>query len=226
MPQPDDPGAGDHWIFHFTHVDNLAAIRSSDALRCDVVAREGMTRTEVGDPDIKDSRRRRAIPIEPHGRVGEYVPFYFAPRSPMMFRIACDCRDNVPDRYSGGDKPLAYLVTSVGTAITEGATWVATDGNAATATTEFTSDLNHMARIVDWPLMKADWWNSTPEDPDRQRRRQAEFLVYGELPLRAIRWVAVHSDERASQVGRILMDHALGQRIIVRPNWYYGYERG
>ncbi len=104
-------------------------------------------------------------------------------------------------------------------------TWVATDGNAATATTEFTADLQDMARMVDWPLMSAERWNSTPDDLDRQRRRQAEFLVYGELPLTVIRWVAVQSNELASQVGKLLMDHALGQRIIVRPGWYYGYER-
>ena len=143
----------------------------------------------------------------------------------MMYRIACDRRDGIPNRYAGGDKPLAYLVTSVGAVVAAGATWVATDGNAATATTEFTSDLNAMARMVDWPLMTAERWNNTPQDLDRQRRRQAELLVYGELPLSVIRWVAVHSDERASQVGKLLVDHALGQRIIVRPHWYYGYER-
>jgi hypothetical protein len=110
--------------------------------------------------------------------------------------------------------------------VAAGATWVATDGNAATATTEFTSDLTDMNRMIDWPLMTAERWNSTQDDLDRQRRRQAEFLVYGELPLSVIRWVAVHSDDRASQVGKLLEDHALGQRIIVRPNWYYGYERG
>jgi hypothetical protein len=225
MAQSVVPAVGDRWIYHFTHVDNLGAIRAAGLLRCDSVAREGMTRTEVGDPDIKESRRRRVIPIEPGGRVGDYVPFYFAARSPMMYRIACDRRDSVPNRYSGGDKSLIYLVTSVGAVIDAGSTWVATDGNAATATTEFTADPQDMARMIDWPLMSAQRWNSTPEDLDRQRRRQAEFLVYGELPLTVIRWVAVQSDELASQVGKLLVDHVLGQRIIVRPGWYYGYER-
>ena len=220
------PAVGDRWIYHFTHVDNLAAIRVAGLLRCDAVAREGMTKTEVGARDIKEWRRQRTIPIEPGGHVGDYVPFYFATRSPMMYRIACDRRDNIPGRYTGGDKPLVYLVTTVGAVVAAGSTWVATDGNAATATTEFTSDLDDMARMIDWPLMTAERWNNTPEDLDRQRRRQAELLVYGELPLPVIRWVAVHSDQHASQVDKLLTDHALGQRIIVRPTWYYGYERG
>jgi hypothetical protein len=104
-------------------------------------------------------------------------------------------------------------------------TWVATDGNAATATTEFTSSLNEMAKMIDWPLMRAERWNNTPEDPDRQRRRQAEFLIYRELPLTLVRWVGVQSEQASSQVGKLFADHALARRIIVRPRWYYGYER-
>lgn len=137
---PLSPPGGAHWLYHFTHVDNLATVRRAGCLSCDVVARDGMTRTEVGAKDIKESRRRRAIPLSPGGHVGDYVPFYFAPRSPMMYRIACEHRDSVPDRYDGGDKPLVYLVTSVRAVVDAGLTWIATDGNAATATSEFTSD--------------------------------------------------------------------------------------
>ncbi|HEX5199627.1 MAG TPA: DarT ssDNA thymidine ADP-ribosyltransferase family protein [Actinoplanes sp.] len=82
-----------------------------------------------------------------------------------------------------------------------------------------------MVEMVDWRLMEAERWNNTPDDPDRQRRRQAEFLVHRALPLELVRWIGVQSDHRASQVGKILADHPLDRRIIVRPRWYYGYER-
>ena len=52
MTQAVVPDGGDQWIYHFTHVDNLSEIRAAGLLRCDAVAREGLTRTEVGDPDI------------------------------------------------------------------------------------------------------------------------------------------------------------------------------
>lgn len=220
------PTVADRWIYHFTHLDNLPGILAAGELRCDVSAREGMTRTEVGAADIKEARRRRTIPIPPGGHVGDYVPFYFAPRSPMMYRIACEHRDRVADRYPGGDTPLVYLVTTVGAVDRDGLAWVASDGNAATATTEFTSDLGELAGMVDWPLMSAERWNSTPDDPDRQRRRQAEFLVHASLPLTLVRWVGVQAEERGLQVGKLLLDHALAHRIIVRPHWYYGYGRG
>lgn len=84
------------WILHFTHLDNVPSIVAAGALACDWQARQGSMVAEVGDPSIKEARRRRAVPVPPGGTVGDYVPFYFAPRSPMMFRIACDCRDAIP----------------------------------------------------------------------------------------------------------------------------------
>ena len=43
--------------------------------------------TEVGQPDIKLKRRHRVVPIDPGGVVADYVPFYFAARSPMLGSI-------------------------------------------------------------------------------------------------------------------------------------------
>jgi ssDNA thymidine ADP-ribosyltransferase, DarT len=42
------PSAGNSWIYHFTHVDNLASILAAGCLSCDSVARQGRMCTEVG----------------------------------------------------------------------------------------------------------------------------------------------------------------------------------
>jgi len=217
--------ARDRWILHFTHIDNLHVIVESGELVCDVHARQGLARIDVGDPEIKGSRRGRAIPVGPGGHVGDYVPFYFAPRSPMMYRIACDHRESAAERYTDGDRPLVYLATTVGAVIDAGLEWVATDGNAATATTEFSSDLTRLDAMIDWPLMSATLWNNTPADPDRQRRRMAEFLVHGRVPLEVIRRVATYDDRNAARARADLAGHSLDSRILVRPTWYYGYEQ-
>ena len=215
----------ERWILHFTHLDNLPAIVARGALVCDVTARRGLNREEVGDAEIKDIRRRRAVPAGPGGTVGGYVPFYLAPRSPMMYRIACDHRDGTPGRYPGGDRPLLYLASTLGAVIDAGLTWVGTDGNAATATTVFTTDLDRFDEMVDWPLMTATRWNNTEADPDRQRRRMAEVLVHAAVPLSVIHQVAAYSDREAARARAALAGHELAGRVVVRPGWYYGYER-
>jgi hypothetical protein len=209
----------DRWILHFTHVENLTGIVASGRLVCDSAAHNGSVRTEVGDLEVKEIRRRRAIPVGPGGRVCDYVPFYFAPRSPMLFRIACDHRDGVAGRYPDGDRPLIYLAARIGAIVDVGLRWVATDGNAATATSDFTTDLERLHAMVDWPLMQAQYWNNTPDDPDRQRRRMAEFLVHDHVPLDVIHQIGTYSEGYAGQVQTILAGHPLSGKVVVRRAW-------
>ena len=213
------------WVLHFTHVDNLPSIVAAGALRCDGRAQRGDLTTEVGDRAIKANRRNRKVPVGAHGTVGEYVPFYFAPRSPMMYRIACDCRGATPGRYQGGDRPLVYLASTMGALVDARLDWAATDGNAASSITRFTTDLDEMAQTIDWPLMRADRWHNTPDDPDRQRRRMAEVLVHDEVPLGLFHGLAAYSEREAHEVRLALGDHPLARRVNVRPHWYYGYTR-
>lgn len=67
-------------IFHFTHIDNLASIIAT-GLGCDSHACPSV---DVGNHDIKQRRAERKVPVPPGGVVADYVPFYFAPRSPMI----------------------------------------------------------------------------------------------------------------------------------------------
>lgn len=146
MPAPPDP-----LVLDFTHVDNLAAVLAEGALLADTGVAASALAADVGDAGIKGARRRRRVPLEPGGVVADYVPFYFAPRSPMLYRICCDHRDAVPGRYQGGEDPLVYLVSSVSRIAAGGSPWSATDGNAAVAVSRFTSVAEELPGLVDWP---------------------------------------------------------------------------
>lgn len=125
---------------------------------------------------------------------GEYVPFYFAPRSPMLFRIQ---RGGV-DGVSSDAGRLVYVVSSTDAVVEAGHVYVFTDGNAAAAFTEFHDDPDRLDEVVDWPLMKATMWSNTPDDPDRRRRRGAEFVVHQALPFELVHELCVYNaDARA-----------------------------
>jgi hypothetical protein len=69
-------------------------------------------------------------------------------------------------------------------------------------------------------------WNSTPEDPTGSGAgRHNYLLILGEAPLSLVHEIAAYSDHYADQARVALGDHPLAQRVIVRPDWYYGYER-
>ncbi len=80
-------------LYHFTHVSHLASIVKDGLLSDTDAVRTGALIVEVGHAGIKERRRGRMVPIGPGGAVSDYVPFYFAPRSPMMYAIH---RGNVP----------------------------------------------------------------------------------------------------------------------------------
>ena len=86
MPQPPVQPK----IYHIVHVDRLASILADGCLCSDAVMmqRPG-TGTTIGMSDIKQRRLTMAVPCQPGTHVGDYVPFYFCPRSVMLYVIHC-----------------------------------------------------------------------------------------------------------------------------------------
>ncbi|UTW68357.1 DUF4433 domain-containing protein [Anaerobacillus sp. HL2] len=44
---------------------------------------------------------------------------------------------------------------------------------------------------MDWDVMESKYWFDTDDDPDRKRRRQAEFLVLRHFPLELVLGIGV-----------------------------------
>jgi hypothetical protein len=69
-------------VYHITHIDNLPAIVSANELLPDAARQRGdFCRTDVGMARIKNRRHSLPVPPHPGTHVGDYVPFYFCPRS-------------------------------------------------------------------------------------------------------------------------------------------------
>ena len=177
----------------------------------------GLLEAEVGHRGVKERRRTRAVDVGPGGVTADYVPFYYAPRSPMMYVINL----GGVEEYQEGLDPLVYLVTTPEAVSTTGCEMVVSDGNCAKAITEFSGDLEDLDEMVDWELMEATLWNDTDQDGDRMRRRAAELLVHEHLPWEAIQRVATRTESMLGHVRTILDSHGATQPAELRPHWYY-----
>ncbi|MEO7196441.1 MAG: DUF4433 domain-containing protein [Pseudonocardiaceae bacterium] len=204
------------WLYHFTPIHHLASIIERGLL-CDTGAAADPLAVEVGNRGIKERRRRRAVPVDPRGVVADYVPFYFAPRSPMLYAIAMG---NVPE-YTGGMDPLVYLVTTADRLAELGLPMLFTDRNAVLETVRFTHDLADLDAWIDWPLMRAKMWNNTPSEPDRRERRMAECLVHRQVPWWAIEYVVARTPARAAEARATLARFSQGSAVQTRPAWYF-----
>ena len=91
-------------IYHITHMDNLPSIITKNGLWSDAVMLEkDGNKANIGMSAIKE--RRLGLPVVCHSgdQVGEYVPFYFCPRSIMLFLINRANHPDLDDR--GGQDP-------------------------------------------------------------------------------------------------------------------------
>ncbi len=182
-------------LFHFTHVDNLASVASTGLRSDNDVATSRTSFVEVAHRHIKDRRQEQAVPLAPGGVVADYVPFYFAARSPMLYAI----HKGGVSTYANGQSEIVYLVTSVDTIVQAPLPFVFTDRNASLTFAHFGNDVTDIDRFVDWELMDSRWFSDTPQKPDRKERRMAEFLVHGTVPWAAFVGIAAQSPAMSRQ---------------------------
>ena len=203
-------------VCHFTDEANLPGI-VTNGLLADTAVGDNLQR-EAGKPGIEARRRERAVPVGRYqGFVGDYVPFYFAPRSPMMYVIS---RGQVPE-YGSDLASLVYLVSSVEQLFDLGHEPVFTRRNAVLANAEFIHDVGKLDDHVDWPLMNAHMWNDTDEDTDRKARRMAECLVHGRVDWAAFHEIGVFDDAARTRLARTLTTLNADTPVVVHRDWYY-----
>jgi hypothetical protein len=204
-------------IYHITHLRNLPNILRDGGLWCDqIVSQRQLAYVSIAHQHIKDRRARKAVNGAAGGMVADYVPFYFAPRSPMLYAIS---RGSVAG-YTDGQNPIVHLVSSAEAVQTAGLTFAFTDGHAEMDISRFFTDLRDLDK-VDWDIMTARYWNDTLQDGDRKRRRQAEFLVHRFFPLSLVERIGVINHTLRLQVTALFPDPDSRPPITLEPAWYY-----
>ncbi len=205
-------------IYHITHINNLRSIVENEGLLSHTAScRKGIRHTSIAHQNIQDRRAFRKVPCGRGGVLHDYVPFYFAPRSPMLYTIS---RGNVVG-YDQGQTPVIYLVSSAEAVEAAELPFVGADGHAVMEYTGFFDDLYFLEYVIDWEIMEATFWADTDEDGDRKRRRQAEFLVHNFFPWRLITEIGVINSQIQTQVREILQNYNYKPPVKVYPNWYY-----
>lgn len=95
------------------------------------------------------------------------------------------------------------------------------DGNCAATVTHFDSDLTQIDSLVDWEVMRSQMWANTADDPDRRRRRMAEFLVHHRVPIQCLSAIVVRRDTMKEQVEGLLTASGVDLPVVVKSTWYF-----
>ncbi len=213
-------------IYHITHVNNLAAIVSHGRLICDtaIIARGGPAET-IGMGTIK--QRRLSLPVSCHTglNVGDCVPFYFCPRSTMLYVIYC--ANNPELTYRGGQGPIVHLEADLGPVVAwanqQQRRWAFSLSNAGAYYTQFRNSLNDLHHI-DWDAVASNDFRPgsfTPSHNQVREFKQAEFLLHDDFPWHLVQRVGVASQAIAIQAQAAIANAAHKPQISVQPNWYF-----
>lgn len=209
-------------IFHICHVDRLPSIVGDGHLWCDaeMVQRASAgtaAGTTIGMSSIKE-RRLRDLTLTSHPglHVGACVPFYFSPRSVMLYLIH---RGNHAELgYRGGQTPIVHLMAdlhrTVAWAEAENLRWAFTLSNAGSYYFEDRADLTQLDQ-VNWTAVRATDWQACREP------KQAEFLLERRFPWSLVEGIGVISESVQVQVTRALMGKPHQPPIRVMRDWYY-----
>jgi hypothetical protein len=207
-------------IYHITHVDNLHAIAESKRLLSDArLAELGGPNEMVGMSQIK-ARRMTEINLEecyPEDFVGQYVPFYFCPRSVMLYLIYMQ---NHELAYQGGQGPIVHLEADLGAVVewaqSKDRRWAFSLSNAGAYGVEFRNDLDQLNEI-NWPAVVANDWRSSSV----KHGKQAEFLVRNSFPWHLVERIGVHSNAIAQRAGQAIAEADHQPNIEILREWYY-----
>ncbi len=216
MPQPPAQPK----IYHIFHIDRLASVVAAGGLWCDAeMQRRGGDGTVIGMGQIKARRLRLPVKCHPGDYVGEYVPFYFCPRSIMLFIIA---KANHQDlTYRGGQGPIIHLEAdfhaTVAWAEAQATRWAFTLVNAGAAYAEFRARLDQLHEI-NWPAVSAIYWSS---NRDTKEGKQAEFLLHSFFPWELVERIGTHSQQVADQAIQMIAGAAHRPAVAPQPSWYY-----
>jgi hypothetical protein len=122
--------------------------------------------------------------------------------------------------YREGQAPLIHAMSTVQEIICARLGFVFSDGHGVAF---FTKWFDHVSKLVevDWDMVYADYWADTVEDMDRQRRKQAEFLVHRFCPWDVVTRIGVFNSAVRRRVDSILADHGMTTPTEVHERWYY-----
>jgi len=204
------------FCYRITHRDNLVQILKNGLVNKNHINADPNF-LSIANPEIIDVRSTTPVKLDGFGVIGEYVPFYFTPRSIMLYNIITGYyAPKVPKRSKDEIIVLRCLIE----VLVKQGQWFFTNGQANDEETNHFEDLSHLNNI-DWICIQNSNFAKSDGDYDRQRRYQAEFLVRNFVPVNCIESVCVYSEEIKLLAQKQISDAGLSTPVHIHKPYFF-----
>jgi hypothetical protein len=174
------PDLNKTYLFRMTHIENIQHVLQHGITHL-TSANANPNFVPIGDRSLIATRNNFLLN---NGRqLGDYIPFYFGVRTPMLYVVQNGFNMVAPTPAEN----IVYCVSSVQKIIDLNLDFVFTDGHAVDGfSSQYTAtDIQNIDAILDKNAINAKYWRDE-NDLDRKRRKEAEFLVLGNIAQEAI----------------------------------------
>lgn len=199
------------YAFRIVHIDNIPHILRH-GITLPTSAHANPRYVPIGDANVIAKRKGRMIGGK---SIGDYIPFYFGPRSPMLYIVQKGSSTVRQQRA----EDIVYCAVSIETVISENLKGFFTDGHALSRMTQIhkIGKLKDIDQYVDYSDVYSTCWGYA-DDTDLKRRKEAELLLADDLPPEMIAGYVVCNE----QVRQRLIEMGINeQKVAVRAAYYY-----
>jgi hypothetical protein len=210
-------------IYHIVHIDLLSSIIADGYLWCDAeIGRRGLAGPSIGMQHIKQRRLHKCLTSYPNLHVGDCVPFYFCPRSIMLYLLHQGNHFHLS--YFGGQGLIIHLEAdlraSVMWASESNKRWVFTLSNAGANYLEDHRDLTQLDKI-NWKAVETNQWSGHGIPSSIKEGKQSEFLIEHSFPWHLVERIGVHSQLIYQRVMNALPLMGHRPQVEISKAWYY-----
>lgn len=198
------------YLYRMTHIENIPHILKYGITHSES-PHKNKTYKPIGDSSLIS--RRTIFPASKDKTLGDYIPFYFGSRMPMLYVIQ--------NGFNGvkvvSPEQIVYCISSVQKMIDLDLDFIFTNGHAVDALSIFynQSDAHQIDTLLDFEAIKAQWWKG---DLDLKRRKEAEFLIQNDVPSGAIIGYVVYNENAQTHLVKLGIPT---EKIVIRPNYYF-----
>lgn len=196
-----------------THIDNIPHILKY-GITHRLSANADANYKPIGDSSIIQKRSLKMVCTVNGEELipGDYIPFYFYVRMPMLYNIQHGYNVN---RVS--PENIVYLVVKLDSIVKDdNYKYYFSDGHAVCKMTRFygRESISDIDNILDKKsIQNNDWGN----DYTTRERKQAEFLVGSDIPPERIVMMGCYNERARTR----LIDNGVQCKIIVTPKSYF-----
>lgn len=206
------PDLNKTYLFRMTHIENIPHILQYGITHSTSV-NANPNFVPIGDGSLITTRNN--FLLNNGRRLGEYIPFYFGVRTPMLY-VVQNGFNMVPPTPA---ENIVYCVSSVQKIIDLKLDFVFTDGHAVDGfSSQYTAtNIQNIDTILDKDAINAKYWRDE-NDLDRKRRKEAEFLVLGDISQKGILGFITYNENAKNTIINFGIDVA---NIHVKSEFYF-----